>query len=190
MRNIAIAQLMKAGRRMLFVGRRDSESAGMLQRKFDGVLQRKWLSRRSEGYQQKQKQRPPNVQPIQESSFHDLHLVMTRRFYGQLQAGAMMSMSRREADNARAANEVNLRVMIAEPSNKKKARIIQSGPFLIKPYISKTSTIWRLRLPSLSWNGLSPVSYTHLTRGLPSCCKQKTGDEPRSAGRYPEFIAH
>ena len=30
-----------------------------------------------------------------------------------------MSMSRREADNARAANEVNLRVMIAEPSNKK-----------------------------------------------------------------------
>jgi hypothetical protein len=46
-------------------------------------------------------------------------LVMTRRFYGQLQAGAMMSMSRREADNARAANEVNLRVMIAEPSNKK-----------------------------------------------------------------------
>ena len=66
-----------------------------------------------------------------------------------------MSMSRREADNARAANEVNLRVMIAEPSNKKKARIIQSGPFLIKPYISKTSTIWRLRLPSLSWNGLS-----------------------------------
>jgi hypothetical protein len=110
---------MEAGRRMLFVGRRDSESAGMLQRKFDGVLQRKWLSRRSEGYQQKQKQRPPNVQPIQESSFHDLHLVMTRRFYGQLQAGAMMSMSRREADNARAANEVNLRVMIAEPSNKK-----------------------------------------------------------------------
>jgi hypothetical protein len=45
----------------------------MLQRKFDGVLQRKWLSRRSEGYQQKQKQRTPNVQPIQESSFHDSH---------------------------------------------------------------------------------------------------------------------